>query len=44
MNIVAELMREVGGRIAVATALGKYTRLTLTLPRAIRQTDDTEAA
>lgn len=44
MNIVAELMREVGGRIAVATALGKYTRLTLTLPRAVRQSDDTEAA
>jgi HPt (histidine-containing phosphotransfer) domain-containing protein/PAS domain-containing protein len=44
MNIVAELMREVGGRIAVATALGKFTRLTLTLPSAVRQTDDTEAA
>jgi HPt (histidine-containing phosphotransfer) domain-containing protein len=44
MNIVADLMREVGGRIAVATAPGKYTRLTLTLPRAVRQTDDTEAA
>jgi HPt (histidine-containing phosphotransfer) domain-containing protein/PAS domain-containing protein len=44
MNIVAELMREVGGRIAVATALGKFTRLTLTLPRAARQADDTEAA
>jgi len=44
MNIVAELMREVGGRIAVATAVGKFTRLTLTLPRAVRETDDTEAA
>jgi len=44
MNVVAELMREVGGRIAVATSVGKFTRLTLTLPGVARQTDDTEAA
>jgi chemotaxis protein histidine kinase CheA len=44
MNIVAELLRELGGRIAVSTAPGKFTRLNLTFPALPREGDDTEAA
>ena len=44
MNVIADLLREVGGRVSVATQAGKFTRLTLTLPRSLKQSDDTEAA
>jgi len=44
MNVIADLLREVGGRVSVATQAGKFTRLTLTLPRLLKQSDDTEAA
>jgi chemotaxis protein histidine kinase CheA len=44
MNIVAELLRELGGRIAVSTTQGKFTRLNLTFPALPREGDDTEAA
>jgi len=44
MNVIAELLREVGGRVAVSTQPGKFTRLTLTLPQSMKQSDDIEAA
>jgi HPt (histidine-containing phosphotransfer) domain-containing protein/PAS domain-containing protein len=44
MNIVAERLRELGGRIAVSTAQAKFTRLNLTFPALPRAGDDTEAA
>ncbi len=44
MNLIAELTSQMGGRVSVATSVGKFTRLTMTLPRAARQADDTEAA
>lgn len=43
MNVMAGLMQQIGGRVAVATMPGKFTRLTLTLPQP-KRTDDTEAA
>jgi chemotaxis protein histidine kinase CheA len=36
-------MRQIGGRVGVATAPGKYTRVTMTLPPTKPQ-DDTVAA
>ena len=42
MNLMAGLMQQIGGRVAVATMPGKFTRLTLTLPQLKRA--DTEAA
>ena len=42
MNLMATLMQQVGGKVAVATMPGKFTRLTLTLPQLKRA--DTEAA
>jgi HPt (histidine-containing phosphotransfer) domain-containing protein/PAS domain-containing protein len=44
MSIVAELLRELGGRIAVSTTQGKFTRLNLSFPALPREGDDTEAA
>lgn len=44
MYVIADLLREVGGRVAVATQAGKFMRLTLTLPRSAKQSNDTEAA
>jgi HPt (histidine-containing phosphotransfer) domain-containing protein/PAS domain-containing protein len=44
MNLIAELVNQMGGRVSVATAAGKFTRLTMTLPRAGKRVDDTEAA
>jgi chemotaxis protein histidine kinase CheA len=44
MNVMAGLMQQIGGRVAVATMPGKFTRLTLTLPQPKKRTDDTEAA
>ena len=34
MNLMADLMRQIGGRVGVATATGRFTRVTMTLPRA----------
>jgi two-component system, chemotaxis family, sensor kinase CheA len=42
MNLIAGLMQQIGGKVAVATMAGKFTRLTLTLPQLKRA--DTEAA
>jgi chemotaxis protein histidine kinase CheA len=42
MNLMADLMRQIGGRVGVATASGKFTRVTMTLPP--RKADDTVAA
>jgi HPt (histidine-containing phosphotransfer) domain-containing protein/PAS domain-containing protein len=45
MNVIADLTNQVGGRVSVATSSGKFTRLTMTLPRAaVKRADDTEAA
>jgi two-component system chemotaxis sensor kinase CheA len=44
MNLIAELSNQLGGRVSVATSVGKFTRLTLTLPRQVRRADATEAA
>jgi chemotaxis protein histidine kinase CheA len=43
MNVIADLTNQMGGRVSVATSAGKFTRLTMTLPRA-KRADDTEAA
>jgi two-component system, chemotaxis family, sensor kinase CheA len=44
MNLMADLMRQIGGRVGVATAPGKYTRVTVTLPVPPKPVDDTVAA
>jgi len=44
MNLVADLMNQVGGRVGVATARGRFTRLTVTLPFSPKRADDTAAA
>ena len=44
MNLIAELSNQLGGRVSVATSAGKFTRLTLTLPRQAKRADATEAA
>jgi two-component system chemotaxis sensor kinase CheA len=44
MNLIADLTNQAGGRVSVATSPGKFTRLTMTLPRAVKRADDTEAA
>ncbi len=44
MNVIADLMQQIGGNVSVATSFGKFTRLTMTLPRAAKRADDTEAA
>jgi two-component system chemotaxis sensor kinase CheA len=44
MNVIAELTNQMGGRVSVATSPGKFTRLTMTLPRAAKRADDIEAA
>jgi two-component system chemotaxis sensor kinase CheA len=44
MNLIADLTNQLGGRVSVATNQGKFTRLTMTLPRAMKRADDTEAA
>jgi two-component system chemotaxis sensor kinase CheA len=44
MNLMAELMQQVGGRISLATHAGKFTRLSLTLPLSGKRADDTVAA
>jgi two-component system, chemotaxis family, sensor kinase CheA len=44
MNLMAELMRQIGGRVGVATSPGKFTRVTMTLPAPRKPADDTVAA
>jgi two-component system, chemotaxis family, sensor kinase CheA len=44
MNLIADLTNQMGGRVSVATSAGKFTRLTMSLPRAAKRADDTEAA
>ena len=44
MNLIADLTNQLGGRVSVATNQGKFTRRTMTLPRAVKRADDTEAA
>ena len=44
MNLIADLTNQLGGRVSIATSAGKFTRLTMTLPRAAKRAADTEAA
>jgi two-component system chemotaxis sensor kinase CheA len=44
MNLIADLTNQMGGRVSVATSAGKFTRLTMSWPRAAKRADDTEAA
>jgi two-component system, chemotaxis family, sensor kinase CheA len=44
MNLMADLMRQIGGRVGVATAAGRFTRVTMTLPAPRKPADDTVAA
>ena len=44
MNLMADHMRQIGGKVGVATAPGKFTRVTMTLPAVLKPADDTEAA
>ncbi len=44
MNLMADLVHEIGGRVAVATKLGKFTRLSLSLPPSAGQAGSFEAA
>ena len=44
MNLMADHMRQIGGRVGVATAPGKFTRVTMTLPAQLKPADDTVAA
>jgi two-component system chemotaxis sensor kinase CheA len=44
MNLIADLTNQMGGKVSVATSPGKFTRMTMTLPRAVKRADDTEAA
>ena len=44
MNLMADLMQQIGGRVGVATSVGKFTRLTMTLPAPRKPVDDTVAA
>jgi two-component system chemotaxis sensor kinase CheA len=44
MNLIADLTNQMGGRVSVATSAGKFTRLTLTMPRAAKRANDSEAA
>ncbi|MGO9934405.1 MAG: ATP-binding protein [Steroidobacteraceae bacterium] len=43
MNMMAGLMQQIGGKVAVATVPGKFTRLTLSMPPA-KSSGNTEAA
>jgi two-component system, chemotaxis family, sensor kinase CheA len=44
MNLMADHMRQIGGRVGVATAPGKFTRVTMTLPAQLKPAGDTVAA
>ena len=45
MNLVADLVQQVGGRVGVATGRGRFTRLTITLPASSgKRADDAAVA
>lgn len=44
MNLIAARVHDAGGRVGVATAVGKFTRITLTLPAYPKRASTTEAA
>ena len=44
MNLIADLMQQVGVRVGVATAAGRFTRLTVSMPRSAKLAADTAAA
>jgi len=44
MNLIAERVREVGGRVGVATQPGKFTRISVSLPLTNKRINVTEAA
>lgn len=44
MNLISDLMHQVGGRVGVATAVGRFTRLTVTLPSRGKPVANTVAA
>ena len=44
MNLIAERVREAGGKVSVATQLGKFTRISVSLPPATKRINVTEAA
>ncbi|MDP9082180.1 MAG: Hpt domain-containing protein [Pseudomonadota bacterium] len=44
MNLIADIVYRGGGQVKVATALGKFTRLSMTLPSPSQSADATEAA
>ena len=44
MNLIADLTNQMGGRVSIATSAGRFTRLTMTLPLAMKRADDTAAA
>jgi two-component system chemotaxis sensor kinase CheA len=44
MNLIADVTNQMGGKVSLGTSAGKFTRLTMTLPRAAKPVADTEAA
>jgi two-component system chemotaxis sensor kinase CheA len=42
MNLVAELVQQAGGKVGIATTIGRFTRFTVLLPA--QQTRENEAA
>jgi two-component system chemotaxis sensor kinase CheA len=44
MNLIAERVREAGGRVSVATQIGRFTRISVSLPATNRRINVTEAA
>lgn len=44
MNLIADLVQQAGGKIAVSSTPGKYTRFTVLLPTLQQRDADTEAA
>jgi chemotaxis protein histidine kinase CheA len=44
MNLIADVTNQMGGKVSLGTSAGKFTRLTMTLPRAAKRVADTEAA
>jgi two-component system, chemotaxis family, sensor kinase CheA len=44
MNMIADLMHQIGGRVGLATSAGKFTRLVMSLPPADKAGGETVAA
>ena len=44
MNVIADLMRQIGGSVGIGTGQGKFTRLVLTLPARDKPAGETVAA